>query len=241
MNGIINCEPNGNTAQPEYQPASPQLPRGVYGSATLGKLFEALAKARAEFKEARLDSVNPHYKNKFSSLKAVDEATAIQLSKYGLAVTQQPYTDENGAPRLFTILGHTSGEWVGGDLKLILSKQDMQGLGASITYAKRYAKSAAIGVASEEDDDGNEASGIATGDQRQQVEREETKITATDQTGPCSEKQAKMIYAKAKAKNISDDKLKDLLIQVAGVRETSKVPWGVLDKVLNEIAAYKAH
>lgn len=72
-------------------------------------------------------------------------------------------------------------------------------------------------------------------------EREEAKVTATDQTGPCSEKQAKMIYAKAKAKNISDDKLKDLLIQVAGVRETSKVPWGVLDKVLNEIAAYKAH
>lgn len=71
--------------------------------------------------------------------------------------------------------------------------------------------------------------------------REEAKVTVTDQTGPCSEKQAKMIHAKAKAKNISDDKLKDLLIQVAGVRETSKVPWGVLDKVLNEIAAYKAH
>lgn len=57
----------------------------------------------------------------------------------------------------------------------------------------------------------------------------------------CSPNQAKMIYAKAKAKKIPDDKLKDILIQVSGVRSTNDVPWGDVNKVLNEIAAFRSH
>lgn len=223
-----------------YPPApSPKLPKGVYGSDTLGKLFEALAKAQAEFGIAVFDSKNPHFKNEFASLRSIDEATKKQLTKVGIAVTQIAFTDENGGQCLFTVLGHSSGEFLAGTVKLFLSKQDMQGLGASLTYAKRYAKSAVIGVVSDQDDDGNAASGVSSTDHRQHNDREE--IRATDQTGPCTEAQAKMIYAKAKAKKMPDDKLKDILIQVAGVRSTNEVPWGDVNRVLNEIAAYRSH
>lgn len=75
--------------------------------------------------------------------------------------------------------------------------------------------------------------------QRKTPEREE--VRATDQTGVCSEAQAKMIYAKAKSKKIPDDKLKDILIQVSGVRSTHEVPWGDVNEVLNQIAAYRSH
>lgn len=131
---------------------------GVTGSQTKGKLFEALAKAQSEFEIARFDSENPHFRNKFASLRSIDEATKRQLAKHGLAVTQLPYTDASGHPRMMTVLGHSSGEWISSDVKLILSKQDMQGLGSAITYARRYCKSALIGVVSDEDDDGNAAS-----------------------------------------------------------------------------------
>jgi hypothetical protein len=227
---------------------SPKLPHGVYGSDTLGKLFEALAKARVEFKVAKFDSKNPHFKNEFASLTSIDEATVEPLSKYGLAVTQQPYSDESGAPRLFTILGHASGEWIGGDLKLILSKQDMQALGASVTYAKRYAKSAAIGVVSDKDDDGESAvsRSVSQPAQQQNVQPAPTQESQFVDEGErddrlVSQAQAKMIYAKAKAKKIPDDKLKDILIQVSGVRETSQVPWMDVSKILNEIAAFGSH
>lgn len=230
---------NSATSSFIYPSWPPQLPKGVYGSATLGKLFEALAKAQSEFGIAVFDSKNPHFKNEFASLRSIDDATKKQLTTMGIAVTQILFSDEMGHPHMMTFLGHSSGEYLAGDLKLLLSKNDMQGLGASSTYGRRYCKSAAVNVVSDSDDDGNAASGIATGDQRQQVEREE--VRATDQTGPCSEAQAKMIYAKAKSKKIPDDKLKDILIQVSGVRSTHEVPWGDVNEVLNQIAAYRSH
>jgi len=132
---------------------------GVLGSETKGKLFDALSKAQGEFEIAKFDSENPHFKNQFASLKSIDAATKKYLTKYGLTVSQLPYTTPDGTPRMMTVLGHSSGEWIACDVKLILSKQDMQGLGSAITYARRYCKSAVIGVVSDEDDDGNAASG----------------------------------------------------------------------------------
>lgn len=213
------------------------LPKGVYASSTLGKLFEALAKAQAEFGIAVFDSKNPHFKNEFASLRSIDDATKKQLTKVGICVTHMIYTDDSGAHRLFTMLGHSSGEYISSDMKLLLSKPDMQGLGSATTYGKRYTKSAAVGVVSDADDDGE----AAVGRGQQSESRDEIRITATDQTGPCTEAQAKMIYAKAKAKKIPDDKLKDILIQVSGVRSTNDVPWGDVNKVLNEIAAFRSH
>lgn len=187
---------------------------------------------------------------KYADLADIRSAITSSMGKHGLRWRQKIVDSQ-----LLTIVAHVSGFEEVTESPLFPTMSDgPQALGSAITYSRRYGLQLALGIVTEEDDDGQAAEiktasaqqketdrGRVAEQNQKRPEREETKITATDQTGPCSEKQAKMIYAKAKAKNISDDKLKDLLIQVAGVRETSKVPWGVLDKVLNEIAAYKAH
>lgn len=125
-------------------------------SPSVSKVFEALSKAQSEMKPAVMDMKNPHYNSRYASLTSCWEAGA-PLFKHNLAVLQ-PVFWFDGAYYIRTILGHSpSGEWVASTLKLTLSKQDMQGLGSAITYAKRYALSAMVGIVDTEDDDGNQA------------------------------------------------------------------------------------
>lgn len=121
-------------------------------------LAQALVAAQAEMKAVEPDAVNPHYKTKFVSLDNLIAKTRPVLNKHGLAIVQLPATNDHGLPVLRTILIHgPTGDRIMADSPLILGRNDMQGLGAAITYARRYAWAAALGIASEEDDDGNSA------------------------------------------------------------------------------------
>lgn len=124
-------------------------------SETIGKLAEALAKAQAQMENAKKDSVNPHFKSKYADIASVIDAIREPLSKHGLAFVQYA-EEENGIMYLITKLIHSSGEWISGKMKLLITKQDMQGLGSAITYARRYGLSAIVGLA-QDDDDGNAA------------------------------------------------------------------------------------
>jgi hypothetical protein len=117
------------------------------------KLAEALCLAQAEFKPASFDSVNPHYKNKFASLSAIVSSTKDVLAKNGLSISHSV-----DGMKVITKLMHKSGEFITCTTPLILAKQDMQGLGSSITYARRYGMSAILNIVTDEDDDGNAAS-----------------------------------------------------------------------------------
>jgi hypothetical protein len=65
---------------------------------------------------------------------------------------------EDGKHVTITRLMHSSGQWIeDGGVPLILSKDDMQGLGSALTYSRRYGLMSMVGVAPE-DDDGNAAS-----------------------------------------------------------------------------------
>lgn len=124
-------------------------------SATIGKLAEALAKAQAAMDSAKKDSINPHFKSKYADLAAVIDAVRQPLGFNGLSYVQ--YVDKSdGTLCLITKLMHISGEWISGSLPLLMSKNDMQGFGASLTYARRYSLSAMVGIA-QDDDDGNTA------------------------------------------------------------------------------------
>lgn len=101
------------------------------------------------------DETNPFFKSKYASLSNILEAIKDPLEKSKLVFMQIP-TGEN---ELRTVLVHTeSGESVEGTAKMLLSKQDPQGQGSAITYMRRYALSAILGL-NIEDDDGNYASG----------------------------------------------------------------------------------
>lgn len=117
----------------------------------INELANSLSKAQGEMPEAIFDSKNPHYKSDYASLSAFLKVVKPILSKHGLSVSQLPETI-NDKYCLTTILMHSSGQFISSSLPLLLSKNDMQGLGSAITYAKRYGIDAMLGVGSDDDD-----------------------------------------------------------------------------------------
>ena len=124
-------------------------------SDTITALAAALSLAQAEIEGAKKDSTNPHFRSKYADLGAVWDACRVPLTKHGLAIVQFPRS-ENGCVLVETILTHKSGEWMSETLALPVSKQDAQGYGSAMTYARRYSLMSVAGIAPE-DDDGNAA------------------------------------------------------------------------------------
>ncbi len=122
----------------------------------INELASALAKAQGRITGALKDSENPFFKSKYADLAAVWDACREALSQNGLAVIQTTGMDEFGL-NLETTLAHSSGQWIKGILPIRPIKNDPQGIGSAITYARRYALAALVGVA-QVDDDGNAAS-----------------------------------------------------------------------------------
>lgn len=124
----------------------------------INEIAAALAKAQGAIEGAVKGSVNPHFRSKYADLGAVWDACREHLTKQGIAVLQPVGRDEMGQRCTFTRLTHASGQWMEDDgIPLLLSKDDMQGLGSALTYSRRYGLMAMVGIAPE-DDDGNAAS-----------------------------------------------------------------------------------
>jgi hypothetical protein len=133
----------------------------VRQSREIDKLIEALAKAQGEFEPIVKDTTNPFFKNKYADLATIIASTKVALSKYGLSVLQPPLVDAHTAG-VRTILAHASGQYISTDLMLPAaqgSKFDCQTVGSALTYARRYALQAILGVAADVDEDGNLAAG----------------------------------------------------------------------------------
>lgn len=118
---------------------------------------KALAKLQAEIGAAHKSSTNPHFKSKYADLSEVWETWREVGPKHGFSLMQSTKTLDNGTPALVTILLHESGDMVTGEYPLIPSKQDPQGYGSAMTYARRYCLAAMVGIV-QDDDDGNVAS-----------------------------------------------------------------------------------
>lgn len=126
-------------------------------SQNINELASALSKAQGKMKAAIKDSTNPHFKSKFSSLNSVWDACREELSKNGLSIIQQiDSASENMV--LVTTLLHSSGQWMRSYLPLSNAKQTPQALGSNLSYMRRYGLCSMVGIVSDEDDDGNEAS-----------------------------------------------------------------------------------
>lgn len=125
----------------------------------IDKLAGALAKAQGKITGALKDSSNPFFKSKYADLAACWDACRSQLSDNGLSVIQLTDVDDQGV-LVVTTLAHESGQWVRGKLRMMPKDATPQGIGSAITYARRYALAAVVGLA-QVDDDGNAASGRA--------------------------------------------------------------------------------
>jgi len=126
-------------------------------SQELGDLAKALAAAQAEIIAATKDASNPYFKSSYATLSSVWDACRGPLTKHGLSVAQLPI-NQNGAVGVVTTLLHSSGQWMRSALFAKPEKDTPQAIGSTLTYVRRYALSAVVGVAPE-DDDGNEGSG----------------------------------------------------------------------------------
>jgi hypothetical protein len=123
----------------------------------MNKISAALVKAQKGFAPALKSSSNPHFKSKYADLAACVEAVVDSLNSNGIALIQKQHPNDGGVC-VETLFVHESGEvFSAGMLTVPASKQDPQGYGSALTYARRYSLMAACGIAPE-DDDGNAAS-----------------------------------------------------------------------------------
>lgn len=118
----------------------------------------ALVKAQNDFGPALKSSENPHFRSKYADLAACVEAVVGALNKHGIMLMQRALPCASGIT-VETVFIHSSGETLSsGPLHVPAQKQDPQGYGSALTYARRYSLMMASGIAPE-DDDGNAASG----------------------------------------------------------------------------------
>jgi len=128
-------------------------------SESIANLAKALAIVQGKLTYAKKDSKNPFFKSNYADLESVWDCCRDLLSANGIAVCQFPgtYSDLDKSMSLTTILTHESGEWISNEMTLPVSKVDPQGAGSAITYMRRYALAAVVGVV-QADDDANAAS-----------------------------------------------------------------------------------
>jgi len=124
-------------------------------SETIGALAAALAKAQSQISGAVKDAANPFFKSKYADLESVWQACRTPLTDNGLSVVQTTrYTADT--LMLITTLMHASGEWIAGEMPVLMKDYSPQAQGSGLTYARRYALAALVGVY-QTDDDGEAA------------------------------------------------------------------------------------
>ncbi len=129
---------------------------------SIKNISAALVKFQSEIKNPANTALNTFKNNRYAPLSDVLNTVRPVLAKYGLAVIQEAHSggvgaDANSVVMIKTILLHESGEYIEfGDLAMPAEKT-AQAFGAAITYGRRYALAAILGISSEDDDDGNTA------------------------------------------------------------------------------------
>ena len=184
------------------------------------RLVEALLAAQAEFSVVPKDADNLFFDSKYADLPSIMRMVGPVLTKHGLVVSQHPGMkipmDGEIVDTLETRIMHVSGEELVSTMRLHLTPDKHgnvtpQSQGSAITYARRYALSAALGIVTDVDDDGNEASkGVAT----------------------ISPAQQRALVTAAKERGLTSVDAQDELEQAVGVRSTEAVPSDKYDAAL---------
>lgn len=151
----------------------------------LGELFKALSKLQAEVEQPKKDQVGYASKYKFADLSQYIDLSKGVLEKYGLSVTQLPgevevveVTNENitkdnkgyviskhyetikmPKQKLYTVLGHSSGQYIISCMEILVEKLAGmswgQSIGSAISYGRRYSRAASLSMCQEDNDNQN--------------------------------------------------------------------------------------
>ena len=126
------------------------------------KVAEAFVKMQEDLKNPQNSAYNPISKSKYAPLSEILNFIRPILAKQGLAVCQNLGSTSEGKPTIQTIIIHESGETI--ETKELCLDSDsnkrmsiLQEMGSSVTYGKRYQLCAFLGIAPENDNDGNDS------------------------------------------------------------------------------------
>ena len=120
-------------------------------SESIKNLSSALLKAQRNIGAAVKGAANPFFKSKYADLGSVMEACKSALNDQGITILQPVQSDSTG-DFVETMLLHESGEFMSSNMKLVLSKQDMQAYGSAVSYARRYSLQSLVFIPAEDDD-----------------------------------------------------------------------------------------
>jgi ERF superfamily len=148
-------------------------------SEQINEISAALAKFQGEVSNPSKDGDNGHFKSKYATLDEIVKVIRPTLSKHGLSFIQSVNSDSEKVGVTTTLL-HSSGQYITSDtINIPLGgKVNAHGVGAGVTYGRRFSLGAILGIATEEDDDGNHVS--VGGDQKQQSSKQTTSNGASD-------------------------------------------------------------
>ena len=128
-----------------------------YQSTEISELAKALINVQRTIQPAVKDATNPFVQNRYATLNSVMDSCREALLGNSIWMTQFPVPAEPGYLGLVTKLTHAeSGQWQSSLAVVPLPKADPQGMGSAMTYARRYALSAMLGIVTD-DDDGEDA------------------------------------------------------------------------------------
>jgi len=176
-------------------------------SANITELIKAMLEVQAEIKPIKKDAWNPYYESKYTSLESVVEYSKPILSGHNLIIIQTMH----GTCGVTTTLAHISGQWIRGTLELTPAKNNPQGAGSAITYARRYSWASIIGLVPDEDDDGNEAS-----------KKEDKPAKFQPMTKPQQE-QSKRLFNYLVAHYDSEEMAKNGILEDCGVKASNQI------------------
>ena len=132
------------------------------------ELAQALINVQRQLQPATKDANNPFTKSRYATLNSVMDSCRDALLSNNIWLCQYPVPAEPGYLGLVTKLTHAeSGQWQSSLAVVPLPKADPQGVGISMTYMRRYALSAMLGIVTEEDTNGEFASDKFNRPQRQ--------------------------------------------------------------------------
>ena len=115
-------------------------------------IHEAMLAAQMDFPLVKKTDKNPFFKSTYAGLPSVLEVVLPILHAHNLYVSQSPISEE-GRVGVRTTIGYINGETLTGEFTMTLAKNDPQGAGSAITYARRYALVSMLGLNVDEDDD----------------------------------------------------------------------------------------
>lgn len=230
---------------PITEPTAPRIApaSGFITSESITELAASLAKAQGEFANPAKDKTakvrlkaGGEYSFNYADLASVMDAIRSPLARNGLAVIQAPqveYFESAALVTLTTRLLHSSGQWIETKVSIGADEQRAQVVASAITYAKRYAIQALLGVVAEEDDDGNAASGNSASIQSRHPRQQEQ----PKQPAPAASNPAATRFDKARASLIAKMGADEAEHQIAAIKRKHGETTPAKLKALEEIEA----